>query len=273
MKRLMREFRFLLFCILVSSAFLSNKFAVADVSMQLFYQELAPYGRWFNHPVYGRVWRPNGVSRNWRPYTDGRWINTERYGWYWQSDWDWGWAPFHYGRWAFDEFSSWIWIPGTVWAPAWVSWQYNEGYSAWAPLPPEIYWQPNLGLSFSYYSVNRIPASSWIVVPQRHFMHQHVSRYVLPTNQNKAYINNINNTYNNIAVNNQRIVNAGIPVSQLERDQHLRVQTISQWRRWDALKRCVNVNWPRRVCVKLDGQTIPYRPFIRVPVCLARQLL
>src|SRR6266496_1683468 len=32
----------------------------------------------------------------------------------------------------------WVWIPGTVWAPAWVTWTYNDNYVGWAPLPPSI---------------------------------------------------------------------------------------------------------------------------------------
>ncbi|NOT83256.1 MAG: hypothetical protein HOP02_00435, partial [Methylococcaceae bacterium] len=228
MKSVIHLLRVLSWCLILTSVNMGlSSVAQADVSLNLFYRELAPYGHWYNHSTYGRVWQPRGVSRNWRPYTDGHWINTAQYGWYWQSDWDWGWAPFHYGRWAFDTFSGWIWIPGTVWAPAWVSWQYNNGYSAWAPLPPEIYWQPQSGLSFSYYSANRIPVNSWVVVPQQHFTHRHIHEYALPVTQNAHYINHINNTHNNISITNHHIVNAGVPIAQLEREQHHRVQTIS----------------------------------------------
>ena len=39
------------------------------------------------------------------------------------------------GYWAWDG-RGWVWVPGTVWAPAWVSWRYGGGYVGWAPLPP-----------------------------------------------------------------------------------------------------------------------------------------
>jgi len=42
---------------------------VVDVSV--FYDELAPYGRWFSLDGYGWVWTTYGVSAGWRPYTDG----------------------------------------------------------------------------------------------------------------------------------------------------------------------------------------------------------
>jgi hypothetical protein len=68
---------------------------VVDISV--FYDELAPYGRWFTLDGYGWVWTPYGVSASWRPYTYGYWVYTD-YGWTWVSRWRWGWAPFHYGR-------------------------------------------------------------------------------------------------------------------------------------------------------------------------------
>ncbi|HYY51464.1 MAG TPA: DUF6600 domain-containing protein, partial [Myxococcales bacterium] len=48
------------------------------------------------------------------------------------------------------------WIPGTVWAPAWVSWRYGAGYVGWCPLGPA-------GVVFGY----RHPA--WIAVSEQHF--------------------------------------------------------------------------------------------------------
>jgi hypothetical protein len=29
-------------------------------------------------------------------------------------------------------------VPGTVWAPAWVTWTFNDRYIGWAPLPPSV---------------------------------------------------------------------------------------------------------------------------------------
>lgn len=213
--------------VLVAGIGLSSQKAVADISINVFYRDLSPYGQWFTHNLYGQVWQPYGISPGWRPYTEGRWIYTAAYGWYWQSDAPWGWAPFHYGRWAFDNQFGWLWVPGTVWAPAWVSWQYNDGYYAWAPLPPEIYWQPGSGLSFSYYNVTNIPPTYWVVVPQRHFIDHHVHQHILPAQQNYSYVHQQHNAYNNIAMNNNRIFNPGIPVAKLERDLHQRIPTVS----------------------------------------------
>ena len=45
-----------------------------------------PYGRWERHARWGEVWIPANRSRDWRPYTVGRWVYTEDWGWYWVED-------------------------------------------------------------------------------------------------------------------------------------------------------------------------------------------
>lgn len=109
---------------------------VDDVNV--FYDSLSPYGDWVQTEEYGLVWKPVGVAADWRPYTYGRWVWTDDHGWYWASYYEWGWAPFHYGRWAMYPAYGWVWIPGTVWAPAWVSWRYSDAYIGWYPLWPEF---------------------------------------------------------------------------------------------------------------------------------------
>ncbi|MBX9758511.1 MAG: hypothetical protein K2Y29_07005, partial [Beijerinckiaceae bacterium] len=136
---------------------------------QEFRVALEPHGRFENHPRFGEVWRPNRVARDWRPYTMGRWVYTDDWGWYWNSDQaeaDWGWVAFHYGRWVDDRQMGWVWVPGEEWGPAWVNWRRGEGqavavrggrgegrgegrggprggagadirYIGWSPLPPE----------------------------------------------------------------------------------------------------------------------------------------
>jgi len=89
----------------------------------------------------GRVWHPYDsiVGAGFQPYsTHGHWVYTDA-GWAWASDYDWGWAPFHYGRWWIDSLYGWVWLPGSTWAPAWVSWRYGGGYAGWAPLTPMGY--------------------------------------------------------------------------------------------------------------------------------------
>jgi len=98
-----------------------------------FYEPLSPYGQWEVVGAYGRCWVPRGVGPDWRPYGDGEWVSTDD-GWYFESDEPWGWATYHYGRWEDEPSIGWCWIPGTQWAPAWVSWWEGDGYVGWAPL-------------------------------------------------------------------------------------------------------------------------------------------
>jgi hypothetical protein len=103
----------------------------SNVSMDLFMQELSPFGQWVNMPRYGQVWITN--ERGFRPYySGGRWADT-RYGYTWVSDYKWGWAPFHYGKWGYDQFYGWFWVPGYDWSPAWVNWRYSNNYYGWSP--------------------------------------------------------------------------------------------------------------------------------------------
>ncbi len=107
----------------------------ADASINLFYDNLSG-GNWYEVSDYGYVWQPDvASSSSWRPYTDGYWAYTDQ-GWTWVSYEDFGWATYHYGRWARLTDYGWVWVPGTEWAPAWVSWRTGGDYVGWAPLPP-----------------------------------------------------------------------------------------------------------------------------------------
>jgi len=112
----------------------------ADVDIQInspsdFYQPLDSYGAWVDVGSYGRCWHPRDIGTDWQPYTIGHWEWTDA-GWYWASDEPWGWACFHYGSWYDAPRIGWVWIPGTEWAPAWVSWRYSDDYIGWAPCGP-----------------------------------------------------------------------------------------------------------------------------------------
>jgi hypothetical protein len=96
---------------------------------------LSSNGDWIDTPEYGTVWRPGNVDEDWRPYYEGRWQATNA-GWAWMSDEPFGWAVYHYGRWAYEREAGWVWLPGSVWAPAWVSWRWGDGYAGWCPLGP-----------------------------------------------------------------------------------------------------------------------------------------
>jgi len=111
----------------------------AEVSLTYFEQLLAPFGRWFQHPVWGAVWQPNS-GPNFRPYFYGYWEYTSDYGWFWVSNEPYGDIVYHYGRWAFDPTYGWLWVPGYIWGPGWVAWRDTDadggGYIGWLPLPP-----------------------------------------------------------------------------------------------------------------------------------------
>ena len=94
-------------------------------------------GQWVQHPRWGEVWIPNQMPPDWQPYRVGHWVYTDEWGWYWDSEEDFGWVTYHYGRWAFDRGLGWIWIPGMEWGPAWVDWRQGDDFVGWAPLPPD----------------------------------------------------------------------------------------------------------------------------------------
>lgn len=161
-----------------------------NVSLETFYEELAPYGVWINDPQYGRVWRPDVDQDEFRPYySRGHWEMT-KFGNTWVSDYDWGWAPFHYGRWYHHNRRGWLWIPGREWAPAWVSWRSGGGHYGWAPLGPGININMNIG---------RIPNFWWVFIPQRNIYYRSYPRYDWRRNSN-IYHNTV--IINNIYVNN-----------------------------------------------------------------------
>ncbi len=142
---------------------------------------LARYGRWVPSR-FGRAWAPN-VGRDWRPYTIGRWEQTEQYGWLWQSDEPFGWATYHYGRWGFDDRFGWVWLPDTVWGPAWVAWRDGDDYAGWAPLPPQV----SLSVGFGAWDYNRWYAPSWVYVPRGALNQRRLYNAILPYRDNHRY--------------------------------------------------------------------------------------
>lgn len=176
-----------------------------QVSFQLFYDELSPYGQWVNDSQYGYIWLPD-VRGDFRPYaTNGHWINTE-YGNTWYSDYDWGWAPFHYGSWVYNNSYGWAWVPGYEWGPAWVSWRQGGGQYGWAPLGP--------GVSFGI-NIN-IPLSYWVFVPQRYFFSPRIYSYYTPFNRYNSFYNRTT-VINNVYIYNNRNYYGGPGRSELAR--------------------------------------------------------
>jgi hypothetical protein len=160
-----------------------SKAQQAEVSFQIFYDELAPHGRWLLHPKHGDVWAPN-VQGEFTPYlTNGYWTVTQ-YGNTWVSNYDWGWATFHYGRWYFDEFEGWVWIPNTEWAPAWVVWRNGGGYYGWAAMSPGV----NFNVSLTLF--DGIPGNYWCFVPQQYVWRPYLYRYCAPRHRNVYIVSN-----------------------------------------------------------------------------------
>jgi len=126
--------------------------AYADTafSFGLFYNSLSAYGSWVPIDGYGYGWYPTQAGPGWQPYVDGQWVWSDQ-GWTWASAEPWGWATYHYGRWIYDPYYGWTWIPGTVWAPAYVSWYQSPGYYGWSPLPPDNNFFIEIGIGFSNY--------------------------------------------------------------------------------------------------------------------------
>ncbi len=154
-------------------------------SIDAFQAQLSPYGNWVQVPGYGLCWQPAVAMSDpvWRPYLDsGHWIYTDA-GWSWQSDYPWGNVAFHYGRWT-RVAGIWTWVPGYDYAPAWVSWRDVDGYSGWAPLPPEAVFRPGLGLYYhGALAVDvdfGLGAADFTFVPYDHFWDYHLRTYYVP---------------------------------------------------------------------------------------------
>jgi hypothetical protein len=212
-----------------------------SISFGYFRDELAPYGQWYHHPRWGDVWHPRVA--NFRPYYRGHWDYTNRYGWLWVSDDEWGDIPFHYGRWVYDPYDGWLWVPGYVWSPAWVVWRSGGGYTGWFPMPPddrflagdEVYrtdwnnWDRGFGYA-DWYGPSFGPnwlLSFTVFVDDRHFADRDYIRYIPPRNEFPTIINRTQNVTNYVTVNNY-IVNRSVDVGRIERAAGRRIQPVPE---------------------------------------------
>lgn len=203
-----------------------------QVTVNYFYDSLAPYGSWVEVSDYGRCWRPTVVVNNpgWRPYADrGRWVYTDC-GWYWQSDYSWGWAAFHYGRWHNDFRFGWVWVPDCTWGPSWVSWRHNDAYCGWAPLPPRARYEVGVGLVFNHGRVGvgfdfGISDSWFTFVSYNRFCDPHPYRYYAPRSQNTVIYKNTT-VINNYITKNNTVINEGVGRDRVARNSHQQVQKV-----------------------------------------------
>lgn len=130
--------------VLVAPACLPEAARAQEADFSFFEEALTPYGEWVNLRGYGACWHPD-VEEDWAPYTNGYWAYTD-VGWTWVSHEPFGSIVFHYGRWLLTN-GGWCWVPGSEWGPAWVSWRRGGEHVGWAPLPPEVPWHPQRGIS------------------------------------------------------------------------------------------------------------------------------
>ncbi|MGE3309896.1 MAG: DUF6600 domain-containing protein [Limisphaerales bacterium] len=191
--------------------------ADAPAEVQPFYENLSPYGSWYQVPSYGWVWQPAVVTVNsgWMPYSQGgRWVWSD-WGWYWSSEYSWGWAPFHYGRWATYPGLGWCWVPGTVWGPSWVTWRNHGSYVGWAPLPPACGWVSGVGLTWYGSSVSvgfgfGLAPSCYTFVSYGNFCRRNVAHHAIRPSHAETVYNNSTVVNNVINGNNNTIINEGV---------------------------------------------------------------
>lgn len=199
--------KMILIAIMFSSCVLVNttKMKAQEVSMQVFYDQLSPYGDWVTYKDYGYVWVPTTAGPDFFPYgTQGYWDYADC-GWTWVSMYPWGWAPFHYGSWVFDPYYGWIWVPDVVWGPAWVCWGGAPGYYGWFPMEPgfDIYYYHR---HWRHYNHER-----WTFVHSEHMGRHDIYDHYGPRNENNHLIRKasvITNTYRD---NNRNQVYASGP--------------------------------------------------------------
>ena len=113
------------------------------------------------------VFRPYPGASEFNPYSNGRWEFTY-YGWVWVSDYSFGWACYNYGRWYYSNFYGWVWLPGSYWAPNWVSWRSYGSYCGWYPICPRFRWRNHHGnycRNYTYISKPR----NWVFCDMRDF--------------------------------------------------------------------------------------------------------
>jgi hypothetical protein len=231
----------------------------ADVSVGVevssvsdFDNSLSAHGTWVEVGSYGRCWHPYGVEASWRPYSDGTWVWTDQ-GWYWQSDEPWAWACYHYGRWWNDPYYGWVWVPDTMWGPSWVCFREGGGYCGWAPLPPGAVFGARgeivIGVGF-------VPDNWFMFVGERRFGERHHARDFIVNNRAILSRTTINTR---IRRENNRVVNEGPRMENLQRVNHERIQTanIQALRQREKVPPAVLRKTPQPPLIQRENQRPP----------------
>jgi hypothetical protein len=211
-----RTFLLVALLILVSLTVFVPTASAVSLGANYFYDDLAPYGDWFQMEDHGWVWTPRSVAADWRPYTRGHWAYTDDDGWLWLSDEDFGWATYHYGRWFYDGDYGWVWVPGEQWAPSWVSWRLGEDYAGWAPLPPEYDWRAGGGQLPGGIGMRSLAPTYYVFVPARDLVAPVVYRHVVPYDRNESLVR-VTRDVTRYETVGDRIVSRAIPAHDVER--------------------------------------------------------
>jgi hypothetical protein len=196
--------------------------AAASVSVSVFYDRLARDGDWVRYQD-DYVFIPANVRQGWRPYTDGRWIYADRVGWTWASDESFGWATYHYGRWGYADDIGWYWVPGTRWAPAWVSWRKTNDHVVWAPLPPR---RGGVDVSVSI-EVGDVPDFYWVAVPTRRFLEPNLRVVIVNDAVERRRIVQRADVVGTVRVQNNIVINTVIDVDVIEREAGRKVRRVA----------------------------------------------
>lgn len=195
--------------------------AAVSVSFNVFYDRLAGEGDWVRYRN-DYVFIPANVQRGWKPYTRGHWVYADRVGWTWASDESFGWATYHYGRWGYADEIGWYWVPGTRWAPAWVSWKRSPDYVVWAPLPPR---GRSNDVSVSV-SVGDVPDFYWVAVPTKRFLEPDLRVAVISDDVQRRRIVQRADVIGTVKVENNIVVNTVINVDVIERESGRKVKRV-----------------------------------------------
>lgn len=197
--------------------------AAVDLSFNVFYDQLGQYGDWVRYDN-DYVFIPGQMRDGWRPYTQGHWVYTKRYGWTWASDEPFGWATYHYGRWGYAEDIGWYWVPGKRWAPAWVSWRRSNDYVVWAPLPPSRH-GGGIDVSINV-NVGDIPDYYWVAVPTRRFLAPDLRVDIVNDDQRIRQVVHETRYIGTPRVTNNIVVNNVIDVNVIARETGERVRAV-----------------------------------------------
>jgi hypothetical protein len=196
------------------------------VGIDIFYDQLAPYGEWITLDPYGWVWCPYDIEPGWRPYWDGEWAYTDC-GWDFMSPVEWGWAAYHYGRWGFHKDHGWYWVPDNVWGPSWVAWRHGDRVMGWAPLPPGVGWSVGIGLDWGGIDPEfGIGWDQWSFCDIGWFGDRDMRRHIFDRGRNVSLLRGTRNVTNYSFAGN-RVINNNIEVTQLERESGRRFERYS----------------------------------------------